>query len=161
VGKETVSTTFGAAISITAMLLGSVVGLPTLQMPQMGPVGQAAAGRGDKLGIDIELPYGTPVRATADGELSGAAMGAGFGRAVVLNYGHDVMRAYGHLSAIAVLAGQHMTLGQVIGYVGQTGRATDPHLQLEVQMHHVGEFGPVSAHRLCAGDKLAGNQSGC
>ena len=46
------------------------------------------------------------MRATADGELSGAAIGAGYGRAVVLNYGHDVMRAYGHLSAIAVVAGQ-------------------------------------------------------
>jgi murein DD-endopeptidase MepM/ murein hydrolase activator NlpD len=101
------------------------------------------------------VPSGTPVRATADGELSGAAMGA-----VVLNYGHDVMRAYGHLLAIAVLAAQHVTLGQVIGDVGQTGRATDPHLHLEAQMNNVGEFEPVSADRLCAGDKLAGNQSG-
>src|SRR5581483_2262169 len=77
-------------------------------------------------GIDIDAPYGTPVRATADGDVSGASMGAGYGREVVLDHGHDVETVYGHLSAIAVLAGEHVSRGQVIGYVGQTGRATGP-----------------------------------
>jgi hypothetical protein len=81
-------------------------GFPRYEENADKTIGQAAVGRGDTFSIDIELPYGTPVRATADGELSGAAIGAGYGRAVVLNYGHDVMRAYGHLSAIAVVAGQ-------------------------------------------------------
>jgi murein DD-endopeptidase MepM/ murein hydrolase activator NlpD len=93
-------------------------------------------------GIDIEAPSGTPVRATADGEVSGASTGAGYGREVVLNHGHDVMTVYGHLSAIAVLPGQHVARGQVIGYVGQTGRATGPHLHYEVRVHNV----PVNPH---------------
>ncbi|MGA2412528.1 MAG: M23 family metallopeptidase, partial [Candidatus Binataceae bacterium] len=79
-------------------------------------------------GIDISAPDGTPVRATADGEVSDANMGAGYGREVVLNHGHDVLTVYGHLSAVAVLPGQHVKQGQVIGYVGQSGRSTGPHL---------------------------------
>jgi murein DD-endopeptidase MepM/ murein hydrolase activator NlpD len=50
---------------------------------------------------------------------------------------------YGHLSAIAVLPGQHVTRGQVIGYVGQSGRATGPHLHYEVRVHNV----PVNPHK--------------
>jgi murein DD-endopeptidase MepM/ murein hydrolase activator NlpD len=112
-------------------------------------------------GIDIEAPSGTPVRATADGEVSGASTGAGYGREVVLNHGHDVMTVYGHLSAIAVLPGQHVTRGQVIGYVGQTGRATGPHLHYEVRVHNV----PVNPHpylrtTYAQVSKLDGDQSG-
>lgn len=94
-------------------------------------------------GIDIDAPYGTPVRAAADGDVSGASMGAGYGREVVLDHGHDVATVYGHLSAIAVLAGEHVSRGQVIGYVGQTGRATGPHLHYEVRVHNV----PVNPHK--------------
>ena len=70
-------------------------------------------------------------------------MGAGYGRQVVLSHGHDVTTIYGHLSAIAVLPGQHVTRGQVIGYVGMTGRATGPHLHYEVRVHNV----PVNPHK--------------
>jgi len=94
-------------------------------------------------GIDIEAAYGSPVRASADGDVTGAAMGAGYGREVVLNHGHDVITVYGHLSAIAVVTGQHVTRGQVIGYVGQSGRATGPHLHYEVRVHNV----PVNPHK--------------
>jgi murein DD-endopeptidase MepM/ murein hydrolase activator NlpD len=94
-------------------------------------------------GIDISAPFGTPVRATADGEVSDAAMGAGYGREVVLNHGHDVLTVYGHLSAIAVMPGQHVTQGQIIGYVGQSGRSTGPHLHYEVRVHNV----PVNPHK--------------
>jgi murein DD-endopeptidase MepM/ murein hydrolase activator NlpD len=94
-------------------------------------------------GIDIEAPYGTPVRAAADGQVSGASMGAGYGREVMLNHGHDVLTVYGHLSSIAVLAGQQVIRGQVIGYVGQSGHATGPHLHYEVRVHNV----PVNPHK--------------
>ena len=94
-------------------------------------------------GIDIEAAYGSPVRASADGDVTGAAMGAGYGREVVLDHGHDVLTVYGHLSAMAVLPGQHVTRGQVIGYVGQSGRATGPHLHYEVRVHNV----PVNPHK--------------
>jgi len=94
-------------------------------------------------GIDIEASYGTPVRAAADGFVTGANMGAGYGREVVLDHGHDVLTVYGHLSAMAVVPGQHVIRGQVIGYVGQSGRATGPHLHYEVRVHNV----PVNPHK--------------
>jgi murein DD-endopeptidase MepM/ murein hydrolase activator NlpD len=94
-------------------------------------------------GIDIEAPYGTPVRASADGEATGLSEGAGYGKQVVLSHGHDLLTVYGHLSAIAVLPGQHVVRGQVIGYVGQSGHATGPHLHYEVRVHNV----PVNPHK--------------
>jgi murein DD-endopeptidase MepM/ murein hydrolase activator NlpD len=60
-------------------------------------------------GLDIDAPWGTPVRAAADGNVSDASMGAGYGREVVLNHGHDVETVYGHLSSVAVVPGQHVT----------------------------------------------------
>jgi murein DD-endopeptidase MepM/ murein hydrolase activator NlpD len=94
-------------------------------------------------GIDISAPYGTPVRAAADGEVTGAEMAAGYGREITIDHGHDLLTVYGHLSSIAVLAGQHVIRGQVIGYVGQSGRATGPHLHYEVRIHNV----PVNPHK--------------
>lgn len=94
-------------------------------------------------GMDIDAPFGTPVRAAGDGEVTGTTMGAGYGRQVVLDHGHDMLTLYGHLSSIAVLPGQHVTRGQIIGYVGQTGRATGPHLHYEVRIHNV----PVNPHK--------------
>jgi murein DD-endopeptidase MepM/ murein hydrolase activator NlpD len=119
--------------------------------PVEGKLGSAFGEREDPFngegkfhsGIDIEAAYGTPVRATADGEATGENLGAGYGRQVVLDHGHDVKTVYGHLSAIAVLPGQHVTRGQVIGYVGQTGRATGPHLHYEVRVNNV----PVNPHK--------------
>jgi len=106
-------------------------------------------------GIDIDAPYGTPVRATADGNVTGAAMGAGYGREVELDHGHDVLTVYGHLSAIAVVPGEHVIRGQVIGYVGQSGRATGPHLHYEVRVHKV----PVNPHKYLRAtyEQVAGN----
>jgi len=94
-------------------------------------------------GLDIDAPWGTPVRAAADGAVSDASMGAGYGREVVLNHGHEVETVYGHLSSVAVVPGQHVARGQVIGYVGQSGRATGPHLHYEVRVHNV----PVNPHK--------------
>jgi murein DD-endopeptidase MepM/ murein hydrolase activator NlpD len=94
-------------------------------------------------GIDISAPYGTPVRAAADGDVLDASMGAGYGRQVVIDHGHEVLSVYGHLSASAVMPGQHVIRGQVVGYVGQSGRSTGPHLHYEVRVHKV----PVNPHK--------------
>jgi murein DD-endopeptidase MepM/ murein hydrolase activator NlpD len=94
-------------------------------------------------GIDIDAPYGTPVRAAGDGDVTDAEMAAGYGREVVIDHGHYLLTVYGHLSAFAVFPGQHVTRGQVIGYVGQSGRATGPHLHYEVRVHNV----PVNPHK--------------
>jgi murein DD-endopeptidase MepM/ murein hydrolase activator NlpD len=119
--------------------------------PVEGRVGSSFGQREDPIngegafhpGIDIEAPYGTPVRAAGDGEVADANMGAGYGRQVVLDHGHDLITLYGHLSAVAVVPGQHVVRGQVIGYVGQSGRATGPHLHYEVRIHKV----PVNPHK--------------
>jgi murein DD-endopeptidase MepM/ murein hydrolase activator NlpD len=123
--------------------------------PSLWPIeGRVASSFGERLdpingegafhsGIDIDAPWGTPVRAAADGDVIGPSMGSGYGREVVLDHGHGLSTLYGHLSSIAVLPGQHVTRGQVIGYVGQTGRATGPHLHYEVRVHNV----PVNPHK--------------
>ena len=113
--------------------------------PVEGRVGSSFGEREDPIngegafhpGIDIEAPNGTLVRAAADGDVTGENMGSGYGRTVVLDHGHDLLTLYGHLSAIAVVPGQHVLRGQVIGYVGQSGRATGPHLHYEVRVHNV------------------------
>jgi murein DD-endopeptidase MepM/ murein hydrolase activator NlpD len=119
--------------------------------PVEGSIGSSFGQREDPIngegafhpGIDIDAPFGTPVRAAADGDVTGQQMGSGYGRQVVLDHGHDLVTLYGHLSAIAVVPGQHVSRGQVIGYVGQTGRATGPHLHYEVRIHKV----PVNPHK--------------
>jgi murein DD-endopeptidase MepM/ murein hydrolase activator NlpD len=68
-------------------------------------------------GIDIAAPSGTPVHAAAAGVVTGANLGRGYGRTVELNDGHDIMTVYAHLSALAVIPGQHISRGQIIGYV--------------------------------------------
>ena len=123
---------------------------PTI-WPVEGRVGSSFGQREDPIngegafhpGIDIEATYGTPVRAAGDGIVTGQNMGAGYGRQVVLDHGHDLLTLYGHLSSVAVIPGQHVTRGQVIGYVGQSGRATGPHLHYEVRIHKV----PVNPHK--------------
>ncbi len=123
--------------------------------PSMWPVeGRVASSFGERedpingegafhSGVDIDAPYGTPVRAAGDGEVTGAQMGSGYGREITLDHGHDVMTLYGHLSAVAVVPGQHVTRGQIIGYVGESGRATGPHLHYEVRLHDV----PVNPYK--------------
>ncbi len=119
--------------------------------PVEGPIASSFGEREDPIngegafhsGLDIDAPWGTPVRAAADGNVSDASMGAGYGREVVLNHGHEVETVYGHLSSVAVVPGQHVARGQVIGYVGQSGRATGPHLHYEVRVHNV----PVNPHK--------------
>jgi murein DD-endopeptidase MepM/ murein hydrolase activator NlpD len=120
--------------------------------PVEGAIGSSFGERQDPIngepdafhpGVDIEAPIGTPVRAAGDGTVLGENMGAGYGRQVVLDHGHDLITIYGHLSAIAVLPGQHVIRGQIIGYVGESGRATGPHLHYEVRIHNV----PVNPHK--------------
>jgi murein DD-endopeptidase MepM/ murein hydrolase activator NlpD len=94
-------------------------------------------------GIDIAAPYGSPVRAAADGDVTGTRMGNGYGREVTIDHGHDVLTVYGHLSAMIVVPGEHVSRGQVVGYVGQSGRSTGPHLHYEVRVHMV----PVNPHK--------------
>jgi murein DD-endopeptidase MepM/ murein hydrolase activator NlpD len=83
-------------------------------------------------GIDISLERGEPVYATADGLVESAAYAGDYGNLIVVKHGFGLSTRYGHLSGFAVHAGDNVTRGQVIGYVGATGRATGAHLHYEI-----------------------------
>jgi murein DD-endopeptidase MepM/ murein hydrolase activator NlpD len=94
-------------------------------------------------GLDISAPKGTIVRATADADVVSAGIASGYGNEIVLDHGHGLHSCYGHLSGMIVIAGQHVIRGQIIGYVGMTGRATSPHLHYEVRINNT----PVNPHK--------------
>ena len=87
-------------------------------------------------GTDIAVPEGTPILAAADGTVTIAnaldSWGGSYGYHVKLDHGGGLTTLYAHCSSICVTAGQQVTAGQVIAYVGHTGRATGPHLHFEV-----------------------------
>ena len=94
-------------------------------------------------GVDIASSYGQPVIAPADGIVQFAGFDGGYGRMVVLSHSHSVTTRYGHLSGFAVVAGQSVHRGDIIGYVGLTGRSTGPHLHYEVRINDT----PVNPHK--------------
>jgi murein DD-endopeptidase MepM/ murein hydrolase activator NlpD len=83
-------------------------------------------------GIDISLDKGQPVYATADGVVEAASYTGDYGNLIILRHDFGLTTRYGHLSGYAVKLGQEVTRGQVIGYVGATGRATGAHLHYEI-----------------------------
>ncbi len=89
--------------------------------------------RGHK-GIDMAAPSGTPIYATADGLVSKAEWFSSYGNFISIGHGGELETRYGHLSRIAVSAGQRVRKGDLIGYVGSTGRSTGPHLHYEVRV---------------------------
>jgi murein DD-endopeptidase MepM/ murein hydrolase activator NlpD len=90
-------------------------------------------------GVDYAAPVGTPVRAAGQGRVKFAGQQGGYGNVVELEHGSGVTTVYGHLSRFAknLKRGQHVELGQVIAYVGQTGLATGPHLHYEYRVRGV------------------------
>ena len=97
-------------------------------------------------GVDISAPTGTLVRAAADGVVSLADHSGGYGRLVVVRHGSGLETYYAHLSRFAVIPGQEVRRGDVIGEVGSSGRATAPHLHYEVRVGHA----PVNPYRFLA-----------
>jgi murein DD-endopeptidase MepM/ murein hydrolase activator NlpD len=86
-------------------------------------------------GIDLAGPVGTPIYATADGIVGRAEYhNGGYGNLVELNHGRGIQTRYGHLTRYTVQAGQRVTRGQLIGYMGSTGRSTGSHLHYEVRI---------------------------
>jgi murein DD-endopeptidase MepM/ murein hydrolase activator NlpD len=85
-------------------------------------------------GLDLHGETGDPVRATADGTVTTAGWGGGYGRVVDIDHGNGITTRYGHLSAIDVRVGQSVKVGQIIGKVGSTGRSTGPHLHYETRV---------------------------
>jgi murein DD-endopeptidase MepM/ murein hydrolase activator NlpD len=83
-------------------------------------------------GLDISTEKGSPVFATADGRVESAAWGGDYGNLIVLHHDFDLTTRYAHLSAFNVKPGQMVKRGDVIGYVGSTGRSTGAHLHYEI-----------------------------
>jgi len=83
-------------------------------------------------GIDISTPIGTRVVAPADGIVLSCAQSGGYGNAIIIDHGYGVVSRYGHLDSYNVRPGQRVRRGDVIAFVGSTGRSTGPHLHYEV-----------------------------
>jgi murein DD-endopeptidase MepM/ murein hydrolase activator NlpD len=126
-----------------------VIQQPSVSMPSRYPL-SASAGRissdyglrrhpvlgrmKQHAGIDIAAPTGTPVYATADGVVDKAYYSSSYGRVIYLDHGSDYETRYAHLSGMTVAAGQRVRKGDLIGYVGSTGRSTGPHLHYEIRI---------------------------
>ena len=119
--------------------------MPSL-WPVVGPISSSFGQREDPVtgngegefhkGVDITAVIGTPIRATASGVVKSAGMVNGYGREVVIDHGHGIETCYGHMSGFAVIGGQTVVRGQVIGYVGHSGRTTGNHVHYEVRIRN-------------------------
>lgn len=88
-------------------------------------------------GLDISARSGTPVVATAEGTVQQAGRDGAYGNSVEVNHGSGIVTKYAHMQRFVVEQGQWVRRGQVVGYVGMTGRATGPHLHYEVRLNGV------------------------
>ena len=128
---------------ITDAALDTSVNAPSL-WPVMGPVTSGFGQREDPVlgtgegefhkGIDISAPQGTPIRATADGVILSAGLSNGYGREVIIDHGNGIKTLYGHMSGFNCLQGQTVFRGEIIGYVGHSGRTTGNHVHYEVRI---------------------------
>lgn len=126
-----------------------------LNAPTLWPVmGRITSSFGERLdpfngegafhsGIDIATTFGAAVRAPADGVVLKASLGHGYGREIVIDHGDGVETLYGHLSGYSVTVGEQVHRGQIVGYVGSSGRSTGPHLHYEVRVRNT----PVNPHK--------------
>ena len=85
-------------------------------------------------GVDLSASYGTPIYATADGVVDRAEWFGGYGNMIEIDHGKGIATRYGHMSRIAAHDGQRVKRGELIGYVGSTGRSTGNHLHYEVRI---------------------------
>lgn len=102
-------------------------------------------------GIDIPAPHGTPIYATADGIVGRAQRLGGYGNYVEVEHGNAIQTRYGHMSSYIVVPGQSVKKGDILGYVGSTGRSTGNHLHYEVRI----EGAPVNPMPFCQSDTMS------
>jgi murein DD-endopeptidase MepM/ murein hydrolase activator NlpD len=105
--------------------------------PVSGPVVSPFGYRWGRLhaGIDIAVPYGTPIHAAAAGTVVLAGWVGGYGNYTCVDHGGGMATCYAHQSSYAVSQGAAVSQGQVIGYVGCTGHCFGPHLHFEVRIN--------------------------
>lgn len=85
-------------------------------------------------GVDFGAGHGTPIGASADGEVVWAGPRGGYGNTVIIDHGNALATLYAHQSSVSVSTGQTVTRGQTIGFVGTTGLSTGPHLHWEARV---------------------------
>lgn len=107
-------------------------------------------------GVDFAAPTGTPIYAAGDGTVEYAARFGSFGNYVRIRHNNEYKTAYAHMHRIAAKKGARVKQGQVIGYVGTTGRSTGPHLHYEV--HSNGKAVNPKNIKFPTGHKLKGNE---
>lgn len=107
-------------------------------------------------GVDFAAPTGTPIYAAGDGTVEYAARYGSFGNYVRIRHTNEYKTAYAHMHRIAAKKGARVKQGQVIGYVGTTGRSTGPHLHYEV--HSNGKAVNPKNIKFPTGHKLKGNE---
>jgi len=90
-------------------------------------------------GVDYAAPTGTPIKSTGDGKIIFIGRKGGYGKAIIIKHAGIYSTLYGHMSRFhrGMRVGKHVNQGQVIGYVGSTGRATGPHLHYEFRINGV------------------------
>lgn len=86
-------------------------------------------------GLDIAARAGTPVVATGDGVVTFSGWKGSYGRTVIIDHGYGFTTLYGHNQKNVVSVGQRVTKGQIIAYVGSSGRSTGPHVHYEIRLH--------------------------
>ncbi len=103
--------------------------------PVEGPRCRLTQGKHDRYAIDIGCPTGTPIYASAGGKVIFAKVGwnGAFGNLVIIAHPNGTQTFYAHQSKLAVSIGDQVNQGDVIGYVGNTGRSTGPHIHFEVR----------------------------
>lgn len=127
---------------LSAPGLGQIAFTPTL-WPVIGRITGSFGERLDPFsgegafhtGVDIRSQYGDGVRAAGDGVVTRAGLQGGYGRLVIVDHGFGVATWYGHLSSFTVAPGMRIRRGEVIGYVGVSGRTTGPHVHYEVRIN--------------------------
>jgi biotin carboxyl carrier protein len=86
-------------------------------------------------GIDVVAPMGSPIEAPAAGVVTDAGWESGYGNTVTIDHGYGIVTKFAHASKLLVKTGQHVSRGQRIALVGNTGLATGPHLHYEVHVN--------------------------
>ena len=123
--------------------------------PNLWPVeGQVTGSFGERIdpfngegafhsGVDIGSTFGKQIIAPADGIVTLTETMGGYGKAMMIDHGNGICTRYGHLSGYAVTVGQHVHRGDLIAYVGDSGRSTGPHLHYEVRINNI----PVNPYK--------------
>ena len=127
----------------TSKLINDIRNIP-LGLPHLGEMSSHYGYRSNPFGgrstefhsgMDFKGTIGDPIKATADGVITLADWKGGYGNCVVIQHDFGYETLYGHLSATNVLNGQKVKAGDVIGFLGSTGRSTGPHVHYEIRRY--------------------------